>query len=135
MYIPKVIGKRLRTKKIILLPSWSLTKIAGSGSGSVSQRYRTTKLDQYQNVPDPQPCCNKPEEFISWIGRLSMASRSLTSPPLISGPLTSRRLTSRSATSPRMASSNTSSNSRTCHRSKVLFSLNSHHHWKYVDSL
>ncbi len=32
-------------KKKVLLPSWSLTKIAGSESGSVSQRYGTTNLD------------------------------------------------------------------------------------------
>jgi hypothetical protein len=32
----------------------SLTKIAGSGSGVVSQRYGFENLDPYQNVTDPE---------------------------------------------------------------------------------
>ncbi len=37
------------------MPSWrSLTKIVGSGSGCVSQRYGSADPDPYQNVTDPQ---------------------------------------------------------------------------------
>jgi hypothetical protein len=31
-------------------------KIAGSGSGSISQRHGSANPDQYQNVTDPQQC-------------------------------------------------------------------------------
>ncbi len=49
MYFQKV------KRKKNLLPSWlSLTKIAGSWAGSVSQRYGSAVPDPYQNVRDPQ---------------------------------------------------------------------------------
>ncbi len=41
----------------LMLPSWrSPTKIAGSGSESVSQRYGSSDPDPHQNFTDPQHC-------------------------------------------------------------------------------
>ncbi len=43
----------------LLLVSWRLvTKIAGSGSGSISQRHGSADLDPHKNVMDPQHCWN-----------------------------------------------------------------------------
>ncbi len=51
MYLLQVISNK------ILSPYWrSLTKIAGAGAGSVSQRYESADPDSYQKVTDLQPC-------------------------------------------------------------------------------
>ncbi len=53
-YLQKVISKKQK-KNLFLMPSWRpLTKIAVSGSGSVSQRYGSADLKPYKNVTDPQ---------------------------------------------------------------------------------
>ncbi len=45
------VASRTNKQKNFLLQSWrSLTKIAGSASGSVSQRYGSANPDPYQNV-------------------------------------------------------------------------------------
>ncbi len=47
--------QKLEEKNKFLLVSWrSLTKRAGSGAGSASQRYGSASPDPYQNVTDPE---------------------------------------------------------------------------------
>jgi hypothetical protein len=39
---------------VLLASCWSTMKIAGAGSGSISQRHRYEGPDPYKNVTDPQ---------------------------------------------------------------------------------
>jgi hypothetical protein len=49
--------KNLLKKLVFLLASWRLmTKILGSGSGSISQRHGSADPDPHQNVMDPEHC-------------------------------------------------------------------------------
>jgi hypothetical protein len=61
MYLQKRINIKTKRKKYFLLASWrSLTKRAGSSSGSVSHKYVSEDPDPhpdpYQNVMDPEHC-------------------------------------------------------------------------------
>jgi hypothetical protein len=53
MYLQKVINR-----KNFFLNLRSVMKIAGSGSGSISQRLGSKDPDPYINVMDPQHCVN-----------------------------------------------------------------------------
>ncbi len=54
--------KKLFQKISFLLASWGpMTKIAGSGSGSISQRHGSADPDPHQNVMDPQHCSKHKE--------------------------------------------------------------------------
>jgi hypothetical protein len=55
MYLEKVISRKA-TLVFLLASRRSMTKIAGSGSVSISQRHGSADPDPYQNVIDPQPC-------------------------------------------------------------------------------
>ncbi len=50
------IKNKKQTKFFVAVSKVVLTKIAGFGSGSVSQRYESANPDLYQNVTDPQHC-------------------------------------------------------------------------------
>jgi hypothetical protein len=67
IYFQKEISiKTLRKTKLFLMASWrSLTKRAGSGSGTDSQRYWSEDPDPYQNVTDPVHC-SRIEKQKSW---------------------------------------------------------------------
>ncbi len=57
MYLQKVICGKAFFKISFLLASWSwrsMIKIAGSGSGSISQRHESADPDPHQNVMEPQ---------------------------------------------------------------------------------
>jgi hypothetical protein len=60
MYLQKVISRKTLYKKIsFLLASGngrSMTKIAGSGSKSVSQRHGSADPDPHKNVMDTEHC-------------------------------------------------------------------------------
>jgi hypothetical protein len=49
-----------------------MTKIAGSGSGSISQRHGSADPDpdQHQNVMDPQHCCTVTGRWVAKLARL-----------------------------------------------------------------
>ncbi len=49
---------------MFLLASWrSMTKIAGSGSGSISQRYGSADPDPHKNIMDPEHWCQLTKRF------------------------------------------------------------------------
>jgi hypothetical protein len=56
MYLQKLKSTKPRNLKFLLASCQPLTKKAGSGSGSVSQRYGSVDPDLYQNVMDPKHC-------------------------------------------------------------------------------
>jgi hypothetical protein len=63
MYLQKV-----TSKKFFLLISWrSLTKIAGSGSGSISLRYGSADPDPYQNFMDPKHWLQLLKMPVGWV--------------------------------------------------------------------
>ncbi len=69
MYIQKVISKKIIKKyNYFLLESWrSLTKRAGYGSGSASQRYGSTDPDPYKNITDPEQHWLKVSRTDIWV--------------------------------------------------------------------
>jgi hypothetical protein len=57
MYLQKVISRKTFTKNLFFVCVWKVvTKMEGSGSGSISQRHGSADPDQHQNVMDPQHC-------------------------------------------------------------------------------
>ncbi len=74
-------------EKIFLIADWkSLTKIAGSGAGSVSQRYGSADQDRdlYQNVTDQQHCNRnknmfqcRTEGLVSYLEQIQWSVRQL----------------------------------------------------------